>query len=189
MDSLFPPHLEKLYYLHLEDFLDYEYIYHSWNNHWHLPNTNHCSLLRLNLRLILSWWSTILRYNKLCHLSSYNIVENETHRVLECFPYNITRIINFFKIYSTKQSQVYLPIRSMGRYLPLSRRIHHTWLPYKINIFVTILMQQTLSPVSLLASRTWQSTSFHFTSHSTHFNWKISYPEVGNRWPIDPSCS
>ena len=86
---------EKLYYLHLEDLLKYKcelYLKPLLTPPQRKIIFAYCTS---NHRLAIETgqWTTIpnSRNTRLCHLISYNAVENEAHFVLECPLYNPTR--------------------------------------------------------------------------------------------------
>jgi hypothetical protein len=74
--------------------------------------------LSLTTPIKIEWWLTIpiSRDNRLCHCFSYNIVENETHFVLECPLYN--PISDKFQYLFTKAS-----IGSLRSFSPSSHQL------------------------------------------------------------------
>ena len=87
--ELFPSLKERLDYLHLQDFLNYEYELHLKQplirQQRKIIAAYHTSNCRLDIEV--SQWSTIpiSRDTRVCHSCSYNAVENEAHlELLEC---------------------------------------------------------------------------------------------------------
>ena len=86
---------KHLDYLHLKDFLKYKcqlYLKQPLAPPQHKIIVAYCtSNRRLAIENGQCSTNRISRDNRLCHFCSYNVVENETHYVLECPLYNSIR--------------------------------------------------------------------------------------------------